>query len=266
MIDLLVHKQSIKVPTEQNELLAQVVEKINNHEELAVLWKVNNINAIDRLGYSDHGYTHFQIVANSALRIARLFHRANIEMSVMTNYELPYEYAEVVLLLAAVMHDIGMSINREGHEELSLFLARDIIKNLLDFLPLQERVVIQSEVLHAILSHRADGKPITIEAGILRIADALDLTAGRSRIPFEAGKINIHSISAYAIEKVDITEGKTKPVEIAILMNNSSGLFQVDELLKKKLRNSGISKYLAIRAYTDQDTEKNLVKEFIVEE
>src|SRR3989344_9274846 len=81
--DLLAHQQKIKVPVEQNALLETVLEKINSHEELAVLWKVNNINAIDRLGYSDHGYTHFQIVANSALRIARILVKKGVVMSLV---------------------------------------------------------------------------------------------------------------------------------------------------------------------------------------
>src|SRR5258708_3394065 len=133
---------------------------------------------------------------------------------------------------------------------------------MLNFMPIEERTIVISDIFHAILSHRRDGHPITVEAGIVRIADALDMTHGRSRIPFEAGKVNIHSISAYAIDKVEITKGEEKPIQIDILMNNSSGLFQVDELLKKKLDNSGIEQYFEIKAYTSGDNEKSLIKEF----
>ncbi len=213
---------------------------------------------------SDHGPVHFQIVANNALRLMRILVKQNVEMSIVKNFGLSNDYAEVVILLASILHDLGMSINREGHEEFSLFLTNALLKEILGFLKIQERVIVTSETLHAIISHRSDGRPITIEAGIVRVADALDMTQGRSRIPYESGKVDIHSISAYAIDNVEISEGIEKPILIAIHMNNSAGIYQVDELLKKKLHDSGIEKYIEVKAYIDRKTEKTLIKEFIV--
>lgn len=252
----------INVPVHKNKMLENVMDAVNEHKELTTLWRMNNVVAIERLGYSDHGFTHFQIVANIALRIARMLVQNGVEMSIVKNYDFSNDYAEVVIFLASVMHDIGMSVNREGHEELGLGMARDILKDILSFLSVEERTIVTGEVLHAIFSHRSEGRPITIEAGVVRVADALDMTNGRSRIPFEAGQVNIHSISAYAIDKVEITKGEEKPIQIDILMNNSSGLFQVDELLKKKLANSGIDQYFEIMAYTSGENERNLIKEF----
>ena len=96
--------------------------------------------------------------------------------------------------------------------------------------------MIAVEVLQAITSHREYGKPLTIEAGIVRVADALDMAKGRSRIPFERGSVSIHSLSAAAIDDVEIKDGEQRPVLIEILMNNSSGIYQVDGLLKAKLQ------------------------------
>lgn len=262
---MIVKTGNIKVPLNKNLLLKKIVSKVNDHTELKTLWKINNINAIDRLGYSDHGFTHFQVVANTALRIMRLFTKAHIQMSLVKHYEFPYNYAEVVVFLASVMHDIGMSINREGHEELTLFLARDIMKDILSDFSIEERTILSSEILHAILNHRSDGRPLTIEAGIIRVADALDMTRGRSRIPFEKGSVNIHSISAYAIDKIIISKGTSSPVQIEIQMNNSAGLFQIDELLKKKLRASGIHQFFEIKAYRIRETEDSIIKEFRIE-
>jgi hypothetical protein len=132
----------------------------------------------------------------------------------------------------------------------------------LDFLPSEERVIVASEVLHAIISHRSDGKPYTYEAGIVRVADALDMSEGRSRIPYEEGKIDIHSVSATAIEKVTIKEGKKMPIRIEIAMNNSAGIFQVDELLKSKLKGSGIEKFVEVTAYVKGKKEKSLIKDY----
>jgi metal-dependent HD superfamily phosphatase/phosphodiesterase len=186
----------------------------------------------------------------------------NIEMSVTKDFGLSQKYAEIVVVLAAVLHDLGMTINRKGHEEYSLILANDLLHQLLDFLPIEEKTIVTSEVLHAIISHRSDSKPLTLEAGIVRVADALDMSKGRSRLSYESEKMDIHSVSAAAIEKVDIEEGNDKPIQLNITMNNSAGIFQLDELLKKKIIGSGIEKYIDVHAFINQKTEKRLLKEY----
>ena len=257
--------KNIYVPAAGNELLEKALQVINENLEVKTLWKVININAIDRLGMSDHGPVHVQIVANIALRLIRILLKKNVEMSITKYYELPSKYAELVVLLASLFHDLGMSISREGHEEFSLFMANDILHRILEFLPIEERTIVTSEVLHAIIAHRSGGKPYTIEAGIVRVADALDMSEGRSRIPYQAGNVDIYSISAAAIDKVEIQEGEEKPIQINILMNNSAGLFQVDELLKRKLIGSGIEKHVKIRALIERRREKKLIKEFEID-
>src|SRR5476649_1076816 len=102
-------QMTINVPVHKNKLLEKIVERVNDNKELTTLWKMNNVVAIERLGYSDHGFTHFQIVANIALRIARMLVQNGIEMSIVKNYDFSNDYAEVVIFLASVMHDIGMS-------------------------------------------------------------------------------------------------------------------------------------------------------------
>lgn len=253
---------NIKVPLKGNPLLETILERINKDVEVRTLWKVINVNAIDRLGMSDHGSVHFQIVANIALRLARILTEKNIVLSAQKDFGLTNNHSELIIFLASIFHDMGMSIDRSGHEEYSLFLANDILRNLLDFLPEDERVIVISETLHAIISHRSGGKPKTLEAGIVRVADALDMSEGRSRIPYEAGNIDIHSLSAAAIDNVEIKKGTVKPIQINILMNNSAGLFQVDELLKRKIVGSGIEQYLGVKAFVDRKREKKLVKEF----
>jgi metal-dependent HD superfamily phosphatase/phosphodiesterase len=254
--------KNIYVPASGNELLEKALQVINDNIEVKTLWKIININAIDKLGMSDHGPVHVQIVANIALRLTRILIKNNIKMSITEYYDLSDKYAELVVLLASIFHDLGMSISREGHEEFSLFLANNILHQILEFLPVEERTIVTSEVLHAIIAHRSGGRPHTIEAGIVRVSDALDMSEGRSRIPYQAGNVDIYSISAAAIDNVEILEGDVKPVQINILMNNSAGLFQVDELLKKKLIGSGIEKYVKVRALIERRREKKLIKEF----
>jgi metal-dependent HD superfamily phosphatase/phosphodiesterase len=256
--------QTIHVPTGKNDLLDKALLQVNSNEEILTLWNVINTNAINRLGYSDHGPVHFQIVANIALRLARILVKHNVTMSVVKDFDLTNNHAELVILLASIFHDLGMSIHRNEHETYSLFLTNTLLRELLKFLPIKERTIIISETLHAIISHRSDGKPMTVEAGIVRIADALDMSSGRTRIPYEAGKINIYSLSAYAVGGIEIVEGKDRPILININMHNSAGIFQVDELLKDKLEGSGIEKYFEIKASVKGKTEKKLLKEFII--
>jgi len=153
-----------------------------------------------------------------------------------------------------------MSIHRRDHEDWSLFLAEPKMRELLAGVYEEpELTVVVSEALQAITSHRADGEPLSLEAGVLRVADALDLAKGRSRIPFERGRVSIHSISAAAIDEVIISEGQEHPVSIEIKMNNSAGVYQVDELLKAKLHGSGLEPYVEVVARIENEAEKSLV-------
>src|SRR5262249_2533229 len=125
--------------------------------------------------------------------------------------------------------------------------------------------VIVSYAPEAIISHRSDGEPLTVDAGIVRVADALDMAKGRSRIPFERGSVSMHSLSAAAIDDVRIADGEDRPILIEILMNNSSGLYQVDELLKAKLPRSGREPYVEVVAHIDTETEQRLVPVYRLE-
>jgi metal-dependent HD superfamily phosphatase/phosphodiesterase len=156
-----------------------------------------------------------------------------------------------------------MTIHRADHEAYSLFLTADKLGALLaDAYEEPERSIVVAETLHAIIGHRRKGAPFTIEAGIVRVADALDMARGRSRVPFEAGHQNIHSLSAYAIEEVRITPGKDRAVRVEIAMSNSAGIFQVDELLATKLRGSGLEQHVEVIARIDAEHEKRLVPVF----
>ena len=193
------------VPHKQNKKLARLLSRINRDEELHQLWKCSNINAIDRSGISDHGEVHIQIVANAALKLIRLLVKGGVEPSVVKNYGMLAEDSEIIVVLAACLHDIGISIHRDGHEKYSLLIAYPKVRELLNGLYEEpELTIITSETLHAIAAHNAGETCLTIEAGVLKVADTLDMSEGRSRIPFEAGRVNIHSVSAQAVDSVDI--------------------------------------------------------------
>ena len=250
-----------RVPTRHNQVLQQVVGRINQDQELLQLWRCVNVNSVDRLNYTDHGQVHIKIVANMALKLTRMLTDASVEMSVVADYGLTKEHAEVIVVLAACLHDLGISVHRDDHEAYSILLANVKAKELLNGLyDVVERTIMVSEILHAISAHHWDQRCLTIEAGILKVADALDMTQGRSRIPFEAGATNIHSVSAAAVDKVKLSRGKEKPVRVEIMMSNSAGIFQVDELLKRKLSNSSIAPYVEVVARIEGEAEKRLIE------
>jgi hypothetical protein len=253
----------IRVPARHNPRLQQVVDRVNADDEIYTLWEVNNVNAVQRLAMNDHGPVHVQIVTNIALKLLRLLVDRSVTPSVVMGHNLTIEDAEVIVVLASLLHDIGMSIQRADHELFSLFLARPKIKELLEGIyDLPTLTILTSEILHAIISHRAGGLPLTLEAGVVRVADALDMAQGRSRIPFQAGKVDIHSVSATAIEQVIIEQGELKPIRIVVRMNNSAGIFQLDELLKDKLEGSGLEPYVEVEATVEGESEKKLIQTF----
>ncbi len=162
---------------------------------------------------SDHSWVHIQIVTNIALRLARLLFRRGVEPAMITDHGLTERDAEVVIAAGALLHCLGMAIHRQDHERFSLFLAADKLPALLAGVYEEpERTVVAAEAMHAIISHRSKGDPLTIEGAIVRVADALDMAKGRARLPFEAGETNIHSLSAYAIEEVKISAGRETAV------------------------------------------------------
>jgi metal-dependent HD superfamily phosphatase/phosphodiesterase len=255
-----VEQMRINVPARANRKLRTLIDRVNADKQLKGWWHVANVNAVSRMQINDHSWVHIQIVANIALKLLRQLTKHGVEPGLVRDFGLERDDAEVVVTLGALLHCIGMAVHREGHEDFSLFLSEPKMRELLHGLYDEpDLTVISSEVLQTITSHRDYGKPLTIEAGIVRVADALDMAKGRSRIPFERGSVSIHSLSAAAIEDVEIKDGETRPILIEILMNNSSGIYQVDGLLKAKLQGSGLEQYVEVVAHIDTEAEKRLV-------
>jgi metal-dependent HD superfamily phosphatase/phosphodiesterase len=254
----------VRAPTRGNRRLEYLLEAVNDDDQVKAWWHVSAVNATRRLGMSDHSWVHIQIVLNIGLRLARLLFRRGVTPSVVADYAMSERDAEVVVAAACLMHCVGMSIHRDDHERYSLFLTADKLGSLLsDAYEEPERSIIVAEALHAIIGHRREGgTPFTVEAGIVRVADALDMARGRSRVPFEAGHQNIHSLSAYAIEEVKISPGRDRAVRVEIAMSNSAGIFQVDELLATKLRGSGLEEHVEVIARIEAEHEQRLIPVF----
>ena len=255
-----ISKMRLNLPARGNRKLRTLVELANADSQLKAWWHVANVNAVARLEINDHSWVHIQIVANIGLKLLRQLTKHGVEPSLVRDYGMTADDAEVAVALGALLHCVGMAVHRDGHEDTSLLLAEPKLRELLTGIYEDPELTVMSvEVLQAITSHREYGTPLTLEAGIVRVADALDMEQGRSRIPFERGRVSIHSLSAAAIEDVVISDGEERPIRIEIAMNNSSGIYQVDELLKAKLTGSGLEPYVEVIAHIDTEAEKRLV-------
>lgn len=252
----------VRAPTRGNRKLEAFLEAVNGDEQVRAWWHMAQVNA-ERLGMSDHSWVHVQIVLNVALRLLRLLVKAGVEPAVVADHGMKARDAEVVVAGGALLHDVGMSIHRAEHEAYSLFLAHGALDRLLaDAYREPDRTVIASEILHAIIGHRRRGEPYTLEAGVVRVADALDMAGGRTRIPLEAGHEGIHSISAAAVDAVRIEAGEERPVRIEVALNNSAGIFQVDDLLATKIRGTPLEGRVEVVAKIEGDSEKRLLSGF----
>jgi metal-dependent HD superfamily phosphatase/phosphodiesterase len=251
----------VRAPTRGNRKLEALLARVNDDLELRGWWHMAQVTS-ERLGMSDHSWVHVQIVLNIGLRVLRLLCRAGVEPAMVTDHGMGRRDAEVVVASGALLHDLGMAIHRTDHEAYSLFVAERKLRELLhDVYEEPERTVVVTESLHAIIGHRRRGEPYTLEAGVVRVADALDMAHGRSRVPVESGRVGIHALSAAAIDEVTIEAGADRPVRIEIKMNNSAGVFQVDDLLATKLRGP-LERYLEVVAAIEGETEKRLLSEF----
>ena len=257
-----VAKAQVHAPTRGNRKLERFLEAVNADERVRVWWYMAQITS-ERLGMSDHSWVHVQVVLNIALRLLRLLTKAGIEPAMVTDHGMKDRDAEVVVAGGALLHDVGMSIHRTDHEGYSLFLIQDRLQSLLaDSYEEPERTVVISEILHSIIGHRRRGEPYTLEAGVVRVADALDMAEGRSRLPVEGGQYGIHALSAAAIDEVRIEAGDERPVKVEIQMNNSAGIFQVDDLLATKLRGTPLEGHVEVIAQVPGETEKRLLPSF----
>jgi len=252
----------VRAPTRGNRRLESFLEAVNHDDQVRTWWYMAQIHA-KRLGMSDHSWVHMQIVLNIALRLSRLLAKGGVEPAMVTDHGMSARDAEVVIAGGALLHDVGMSIHRADHEAYSLFLAREALQRLLaDIYEEPERSIVIAEILHTIIGHRRRGQPYTVEAGIVRVADALDMAEGRTRIPLEAGQEGIHSISAAAIDQVNISAGENRAIRIEIELNNSAGIFQVDDLLATKIRDTPLADHIEVLAEVKGESEKRLLSGF----
>ncbi len=248
----------------KNQLCLTAFDSLESNLEVQTILEDTNRMAIDRLGYSDHGHIHSLIVTKNGMELLDTL-GTEVQPTIVQEETGTFQDAQLIVLLGCYLHDLGMSVHRENHNEFSVFLAKPIVDGILEKVypdDKHKQVHVRGHVLHAIYSHDKFIRPTTIEAGVVGVADALDMTSGRARIPFEAGSVNIHSASAMAIRRVRIRKGTKKTVRIEIEMSNASGIFQIQELLEKKIRSAPqLLDHIELYVVMSSQEERILTKE-----
>jgi metal-dependent HD superfamily phosphatase/phosphodiesterase len=225
---------------------AQVVQILESDIEVQTLWYMANRTS-RRAAVNDHGPVHVRTAMHHGDTLLRLLMDAGVQPNCILDHGMTEDDARVVVLLGLALHDIGMSVHRDRHELLSVPLALDWLRRKLPPIYGEPQLtVIISEAAHAILAHNVNERCLTLEAGIVKVADALDMTKGRSRKAISAGKIDIHSISAAAVEAVRVTRGVNKPIRVEVDINNPAAVFHLNEVFGQKLAHSSIRDYVEV--------------------
>jgi len=244
-----------------DERLNEVLAFVDSDAEITAYLEAQNVNPVDRKGYNDHGAKHIEIVRNRALCLYDLLKAGGVSFNGAQQQGLDEADEPVIIVLAATLHDIGHVVHRDDHSYYSIPLAADVLDRILpEFYDLEDAVRMKGEVLHAILCHHTEETPLTHEAGVVRVADGLDMERGRSRVPYESGGRGINTVSSQAIERVTLTADVDIPVLVEIEMTNAAGVYQVDELLKSKVDYSGLTEYLRIVAVNTRDDGNQIVE------
>lgn len=235
--------------------LSTIADEMLHDQEIKALQDYANVVSIKRLGYNDHGPVHMRKVVKNALKFANLLHEAGIAMSLENEEVGTFEDSVFVVFAAGLLHDIGMSLTRQDHENYSAQLAKPIVERYLERLypgDVGRRVALRSMVLEAIVGHMAMIKVYSLEAGLILVADGCDMEKGRARIPMllntEARVGDIHKYSSSAVERITIGKGDQKPIRIDIEMSQTVGFFQVEEVLFPKLNMSPAKPYIELVA------------------
>ena len=224
-------------------------------DELQKTQEYANTVSIVRLGYNDHGPVHMRIVVLNAMIMMDLLRKANIKTSLEKDECGNFEDSLTAVICASMMHDLGMCAGRQDHDLLGVNIAMPILCRIIKEVyktDLHKQIMVQSTALEGIYGHMGTRTIHSLEAGIVQVADGCDMTKGRARIPIALGMASktgyIHQYSANTIEKVEIIAGKEKPIRIEVLMSNEAGIFQVEEVLLKKIAASTAKPHIELFA------------------
>ncbi|MEM1988324.1 MAG: metal-dependent phosphohydrolase [Candidatus Woesearchaeota archaeon] len=241
----------------ENEKLAAMIE--DAYSKYKSYYEVSNKIVMEIYKYNDHGITHVMLTALRALRALKILKKFQYQTT-LEKLGKSFEFSKFVVIFGSIFHDIGNAIHRKNHYLFSVFMADSLIDDYCkDFTDnFEDYLLLKSLTLNAIYTHDENVECTTIEGSCVTLADGCDMEEGRSRLAYHKDKTDIHSISALSIEKVDLEENtKELPLKVKIRMKHLAGIFQVDEVLGKKIKNSLLTGLVKVEIYyNDQILEK----------
>lgn len=262
----IITEKSLLEAVKERPFISRLLEVLIEDEEIEALQEYANSVSIVRLGYNDHGPVHMKIVTSNAVKILNLLQKEGVQTSLQKEGSGTIDDSYCAVIMAAYLHDIGMSITRQEHELFSMNLALPIIERTLDKLNIesvQRRSVIKALTCECIIGHMATRRINSVEAGIVLIADGCDMKKGRARIPMELNTNarigDIHKYSANSITSVTIKKGTEKPIRIDVAMDSDVGFFQIEEVLMGKINMSPAKPYISLYAKSG----KNECKQYL---
>lgn len=241
-------------------MLRSAFRILEEDDEVMEMLKISNIMAVSRLRYNDHGVTHAKIVAGTALELLDILMNSKITPTTLRDGTAKsIDEAKLVVLFASYFHDIGNAVHRANHEFIGALLAKDILNRLLPKIGITDRklIALRQEIMHTIYATEYNVKCLTIECGVVKVGDGLDMAEGRARVPYKLGKLDMHALSAISIKKVEVEAGDSgRPIKIVVYMDEYAGVFQLEEVLIPKIRTSGIGNYIVVYIHTPKRFEK----------
>lgn len=164
---------------ERNSRIVTLAD-VENHPMVIACIRQADSN-LKALGYTEHGFRHADMVANSAYRIT---------------VELGYDQREAELAaIAGYLHDLGNVVERSHHYYTGSLIAMNILKEL-EMDPLEI-----TEVAAAIGNHdEVNGHPVSVCSAAVILADKADVHRLRVRNP-NFVKFDIHDRVNYAVEE-----------------------------------------------------------------
>lgn len=156
-----------------------VLEDVENHP-LVIAYIRRADNNLGALGYTEHGFRHTDMVANTSFKIIS---------------QLGYSEREAELAaIAGYLHDIGNVIERTHHYTIGALIAMNILREL----GMLESEI--AEIASAIGNHdEQSGYPVSIISAATILADKSDVHRTRVRNP-DHTRFDIHDRVNYAVE------------------------------------------------------------------
>lgn len=158
-------------------------EEIKNNEVIRTYIKLAN-ESLDALGYTEHGFAHVTLVAETAGYILKT---------------LGYPERTVELVkIAGYLHDIGNLVNRTDHSQSGALIAFRIL-NEMGFPPEEIGMIVT-----AIGNHdEGTGVPVNSLAAALILADKSDVRRNRVRND-DKSSFDIHDRVNYSVTKSEL--------------------------------------------------------------